>query len=50
MIETEALELLKVKSAATMVDNDYEVGQLMGEVAMISELVHTTIKSAQQRD
>ena len=50
MIETEALNPLKVKTAATMVDTDHEVGQLREEVAMISESFLSANKSAQQND
>ena len=50
MIETEALDLTKVKTTVTIVDIDLEVGGLREEVAIISESVYTAIKSAQQRD
>ena len=50
IIETEALDLTKVKTAVTIVDTDLEAGQLREEVGMISESVHTAIKLAQQRD
>ena len=48
-VETEALDLTKVKTTATVVDTDLEGGWLK-EVAMISESVHTAMKSAQERD